>query len=369
MIHLSLYPLWIVDIFGSLLMLVLAGLCLQQVFILYRRDREDVLNTYLLWLVAAIFFFSLFRSLGHLVRHLLILTGHGHLWRQLMPLSGGLNSVAFIVIFAVTLFFRNVLLIVNRMASDRIKIETTSRQLLNLSRDVELMISDRTRAEMALDLAHQIRNPVMIIGGLFKRMCRGMSGNDPQAAGYREKIAAQLERLEGLVAGLEEIKGTAREHFQPVELNGLVQRAVDVVRTEAEKKAISLHYIPAGTQLPFFGNRQYLMVALLHLLRNSIEACGRGNSITVAISATGEGGKVHIRDDGPGIPRHVLEHIFEPFYSTRDGSTGLGLPYVRQIIREHRGDITINSNKGHGVSVELMLPSHLNELHREVSEF
>ncbi len=362
MTRLALYPLWFVDVAGSLAMLILAVLCLHRVLVLYRRDPEDALNMYLLWLVAAIFSFSIFRSVGHLVGHLLVWTGHGAIRTRLAPLTGGLNSITFIVIFAVTLFFRNVLILVNRMAGDRHNIETISRQLLILNRDVEEMISDRTRTEMALNLAHEIRNPVMIIGGLFRRMCGSLAARDKEAARYKKKIDQQLERLNSLVAGLEEIKAASRVHFTTIELNRMLGEVVEIVRPEAQKKGIELNFAPASGPLPFLGNKQYLRVALLHLLRNSIEACGRGDRIDVQVMQDAAGVVVLIRDTGPGIPRYVLEHIFEPFYSTRDGSTGLGLPYVRQIIREHRGDIDITSTRGEGVKVELHLPTHLGEL-------
>lgn len=362
MTHFSLYPLWIFDIVGSVAMLVLSLFCMQQVIILYRRDRGDALNIYLMWLITALFAFCIFRSLGHLVKHLLVFSGHPDIWTRIAPLSGGLNTVTFVVIFAVTLFFRNVLVIMTRMANDREKIETTSRQLLALNQDVEFVVSDRTRAEMALNLAHEIRNPVMIIGGLLRRLYKAIPEGSRQSQEYRREIRHQVDQLEALVAGLEDIHSASQQHFRTIELNALLRDALDMVRPEAESKGIEVNFKPSSTRLPFQGNQHYLKVALLHLLRNSIEACDEGNHIEITTELTPTGALARIRDDGPGIPRHVLQHIFEPFYSTRDGATGLGLPYVRQIIKEHRGEIRITNNEEKGVTVELEIPSHLTEL-------
>lgn len=362
MISLSLYPIWGFDIAGSLAMLFLSSLCMRQVMILYKQDREDALNTYLMWLISALFAFCIFRSVGHLVKHLLVFSGHPDIWTWIAPLSGGFNTIAFIVIFAVTLFFRNVLIFMNRMTSDRIKIETTSRQLLSLNQDMEFVVSDRTRAEMALNLAHEIRNPVMIIGGLLRRLYRTASEESEQGQKYQQEIKNQIDQLESLVAGLEDIQSVSQEHFKTVELNELLRDAIEMVQSEADSKGIEMSYQPSTTKLPFKGNQQYLKVALLHLLRNGIEACSAGNYIKISTELSRRGLLVRIRDDGPGIPKQVLEHIFEPFYSTRDGATGLGLPYVSQIIKEHRGEIRITNNQGKGVTVELQIPSHLNEL-------
>ena len=364
MIHFSLYPLWAIDIAGSLAMFILSSLCMRQVMILYKRDREDALNTYLMWLIAALFAFCIFRSVGHLVKHLLVFADHPDIWAKIAPLSGGLNTVAFVVIFAVTLFFRNVLVFMNRMTSDRVKIETTSRQLLSLNQDIESVVSDRTRAEMALNLAHEIRNPVMIIGGLLRRLNRTASDGAHLDEEYHREIKQQIKQLESLVAGFENMQAASREHFKPVELNELLVDAVEMVRPEAEGKGIEMSFQPSATRLPFQGNQQYLKVALLHLLRNSIEACSAGNQIKIITELSSKGALARIEDNGPGIPVPVLQHIFEPFYSTRDGATGLGLPYVRQIINEHRGEIRVTSNRGRGTAVELQIPSHLSELQR-----
>ena len=356
--QISLYPFWYFDIAGSIAMVVLSAASMHLVLRLYRRDPENALNTYLLWLISAIFVFCLFRALGHLVKYVLLFSGHDTLWHRIAPVSGGLNSITFVVIFAVTIFFRDILTIMNRMTRDRLKIEKTSSQLLELNRDIEAVVSDRTKAEMALQIAHGIRNPVMVIGGLLKRLYRDSTPSAGERK-VRDAILDQIRQLEHLVRGFENLQMQFENHFSTIELNALVHDALEIVRHEAEQKKITILFTPSSTPLPLYGNQQYLKVALLHLLRNAIEACGENNHIRVAVGQTGEGAMVRIEDNGPGIPGEVLEHIFEPFYSTKAGATGLGLPYVRQIIHEHRGDIRIRSTPGVGTSVQLTFPTHL----------
>ena len=361
--HLFSFPplLWI-DLVGSLSMVVLSMLCMRQALVLYRLDQENPLNTYLLWLVSALFIFCLFRSVGHLVKHVLLCSNQYEVWAGIAPLSGGLNTAAFIIIFAITLFFRDVLIFMNRMTRDRSKIETTSRQLLSLNREIEEVASDRTKAEMALNLAHEIRNPVMIISGLLKRLRKtAVEGAMPDEQYHRE-IKQQITQLEALVARFEGMQEATREHFQEIRLNGLLNEAVAKVHAEAEKKDIELEFVPSRTSQSCHGDRQYLTAAFLHLFRNGIEACQSGDRIEVSTEAADIGTRIVIEDDGPGIPQHVLEHIFEPFYSTRDGATGMGLSYVQQIINEHRGEIHIDSTRGKGTRVEVFIPGFLNEL-------
>ncbi len=361
--ELSLYPVWIIDGVGSIGMMLFASLSMREALILHKRDREDAICIYLMWLVAALFSFCVFRSLGHLVKHLLVFSGNAAVWAEIAPLSGGLNTVTFIIIFAVTLFFRNVLVMMNRMTSDRLKIESTSRQLMTLNQNIESVVSDRAKAEMGLKLAHEVRNPVMIIAGLFRRFSSTGSGDQEEKyQKYCKEIQRQIVQLESLVASFENMQSSSKQSFKILELNAMLSDAIDMVRPEAERKGVDLVFQQSDISLPFQGHQQYLNVALAHLLNNSIEACGSGNHIKITVEQTGQGALATIRDDGSGIPGKVLEHIFEPFYSTREGATGLGLPYVRLIINEHRGEINITSVPGRGTTVKLLLPSHLTEL-------
>lgn len=357
----SLVPLFIFDIAGSLAMLILSILCIIQAVKLYSRDKENALYTYILWLIAALFSFCVLRSIGHLVKHLLLYYGYTGTWAVISPFNGSLITITFVVIFSSTLFFRNMLVIMNRMSSDRERIKQTSTQLLELNRDIESVVRDRTKVEFTLQLAHEIRNPVMVIAGLLRRMSCSEEHKEINQK-YREAILDQTKKLEAIVYRFEEFQTGEYEYFGAIEINAMIHDSVDIIRSEAESKGVELIFQPGEGKLLCRGDTRYLKVALLHVLRNALEACGPGNRIKISTCQIPKGLSIRIYDDGPGIPPKVLEHIFEPFYSTKDGSTGLGLPYVQQIIREHRGEIHINSLPGHGVTVEITLPSHLNEL-------
>ena len=360
---LSLIPLYLIDICGSMAMLVLSTLCMQQAVKLYFRDRENALSTYILWLTSALFSFCLIRPVGHFVKYYLLFTNRAAIWQKIAPISGSLITVTFIVIFASTLFFGSMLLIMNRMIRDRKKVEETSSQLLELNKDIESVVSDRTRAELALQLAHEIRNPVMVISGLLQRMtCR--QEDRERNRRYRKTVLDQTSKLEAIVNRFEELQDGGQDHFSAIEINELTRDSVKIIQAEAEIKGISITFFPAAEPLFCRGDARYLKVALLHVMRNALESCSAGDTIRVETKQVPTGASITIIDDGPGIPPEVLEHIFEPFYSTKEGSTGLGLPYVRQIIREHRGEISIESTFGQGCTVTIILPTHLSELQR-----
>ncbi len=363
--RISLVPLYLIDICGSLAMLTFSILAMREALKFYLQDRENALATYILWLTSALFSFCLIRPMGHLVKYFLLFSDNIDIWNRISPIAGGLITVTFVIIFASTLFFSNMLKIMNRMVRDRHKVEQTSAQLLELNRDIESVVSDRTRAELALQLAHEIRNPVMIIGGLLKRMTCVEKDRERNMK-YRDMVLQETSKLEGIVNRFEELQDASQDHFSVIELNALVADSVKMLRAEADLKGVTISFQPgqAGQPLLCRGDARYLKVALLHIIRNALESCSSGDWIRVETDQNKEGAIIRVMDNGPGIPPEVLEHIFEPFYSTKEGSTGLGLPYVRQIIKEHRGDISIASTFGQGCTVTITLPTHLGELKR-----
>jgi signal transduction histidine kinase len=112
------------------------------------------------------------------------------------------------------------------------------------------------------------------------------------------------------------------------------------------------------------GSKHLITIAIIHVLRNALEACRKGNRIEVVTRPAEKSVHIIIRDTGPGIAPDLVEHIFEPFYQTNTGTTGIGLPYIKQIVEEQKGTISLTSETGKGTSVLISLPPLLGELSR-----
>lgn len=352
----------LVDIVGCIAMIILSIACLNIALDLRRKDPENAMNNYLAWLFSAIIAFCLSRSMGHIAKHLMLFMGMSDLWRRTSPYSGAVNTITFIIIFAVTLFFRDMLSIMAKMTRDKERIQKTGSQLLELNQDIETIVADRTRTELALKFAHEIRNPVVIIGGLLCRM-KGIFENARKIKEY-DMIMEQTSRLDMLIKKIEEVQPEIEKKFIPVDLNQITRDVIDLVEAAAQSRQISIVAEYSPMPLIFQCNSQLIKAALHHLFFNAVEVCGPGNTIEVSTKGCKKGVELFIKDDGPGIPDEILQHIFQPFYSTIKGSTGLGLPYVRQIISEHMGIIDIQSREGKGTTVHLVFPPMLGELKR-----
>ncbi len=356
-------PLWTVDLVGSLAMIVVSTMCLGVARKIFRRDPENALANYLLWLCIAIFAFSVSRSLGHIIKHILYFSGYSHLWQALSPISGSINSITFVVIAAITLYFRRTATIMERMTRDRDKISAFSRELLELNRDIEAIVAERTQTEMALFVAHGVRNPAMIIGGMARKM-KKLSPECWAGNSSVDTILMETAKLESLVQKLGTSQPLAKKEFTSVDLNEIAAAALRTMAQAAKAKDIALvsDYHPAP--LIFLGSKHLITIAIIHVLRNALEACKAGDRIEVVTRPAANAVQIGIRDNGPGIAPEVVAHIFEPFYQTSRGPTGIGLPYVKQIVDEQKGTITLTSTEGEGTTVLISLPPLLGELSR-----
>ena len=361
MITISMLPIMFLDFAGALAFILLSGLCLKHALALVQADRESPLAIFLLWFCGALFALALSRSSGHILKHLLTLSGREDLWLFVAPYSGSINSMAFIVIASVTLFFNRIETIMERMVRDREKIEKNSQDLFRLNKDIEAVIAERTRASIALRVAHEVRNPITIIGGMVRRLLNVYPAEE-EGRLKLVHILDQARKLENLVSKFESVRPESKKIFAPLDLNPIVTEAVESLQEEARSKEVSLLPTLSQTPLFFHGNSSLIKIAIAHLLRNAVNACGKQNRIIITTEMTSAGCQVEITDDGPGIPKEMLEVIFDPYLHVNRQSTGLGLPYVKQIINEHMGTVTVTSEPGKGATVLIILPTHLGEL-------
>jgi signal transduction histidine kinase len=269
--------------------------------------------------------------------------------------GAAINTFTFILIASVAVFFHHFRHIYRRMSANHAELETFSRDILNLNRDLETMVMERTMAEMALGVADGIRNPICVIGGFSRLLLKRLPGDDPTQE-WLTSIAAETKRMEEMVTKFESLAEKREYFFGQEDLNQVVESTLTMLAPEFEAKEIQLQ-----TSLwpePLMGkiNGHLLRVALSHLVRNAIDATPRGGSITLTTRREGDQAHLELEDTGRGMPPEIVEQVFTPFYTTKIGGSGLGLVFVRQIVEEHRGSIKIDSEVGRGTRIIINLP-------------
>lgn len=205
-------------------------------------------------------------------------------------------------------------------------------------------------------VAHQIRNPLLVIGGFASRLLKGNTLQDRQ----REWVGAIEEsghRLEGIVNAVSEYSSVKVGERTECPLSQLAEQArataAALLPRQAEEATWDLP--EAGPTL--LVDRQLFCRALGELFRNSLEAAGNEPAeIAVSFRRSRHGLLISVTDQGPGFREEDLPFVFDPFYSTKPVAVGMGLCLAEHIIREHGGRVSVGNGKHRGARLDITLP-------------
>ncbi len=182
------------------------------------------------------------------------------------------------VIASITLYFRRTETIMTRMARDRIS--TFSRELLKLNRDIEAIVAQRTETEMSLFMAHEVRNPAMIIAGMARKIKKSSPENGV-GKNYIDAILTETAKLESLIQDLGKSQPPGQKEFASVDLNEILATALMPMGQEAQAKEVALVTEYHPSPLIFLGSKHLMTIVIIHVMRNAIGACKGGDRIEV----------------------------------------------------------------------------------------
>jgi len=140
------------------------------------------------------------------------------------------------------------------------------------------------------------------------------------------------------------------------DLNQVVSNLLDFVRYELEEANVVLAEELAENLPPLMLDEKYLKQAILNIIKNAISAMPQGGTLSVATERNGDEAILRITDTGEGMSDEVLAKIFEPYFTTRDFGSGLGLTLVYKVVKEHMGEIAVSSQEGRGATFTITLP-------------
>ncbi len=146
MMSFSFLPIHVVDVVGSILMILLSFMCLGAVFELKKTDPYNVIWIYLLWLCYGLAAFAISRSLGHILKQYLIFSERQFIWESIRPFSGAINTLAFVFVGSVTLFFERIWKIHQQVLKDKLSLQAAHGELLVLSQNLEHLVAERTKS-------------------------------------------------------------------------------------------------------------------------------------------------------------------------------------------------------------------------------
>ncbi len=221
----------------------------------------------------------------------------------------------------------------------------------------KLILSERLVAmsHLVQGVAHEIRNPVTTIGG-FARRIKKILKKDPEVDKYLSAILEESERLESLVRQVHEYTSVLAATFALDDIRATLHEVVNKFEPIAQQQGVSLvTKIDESLPLTRMASAQ-IMTALSNIMENALESMPNGGELVLEAKQRNSQLFIKILDTGYGIRQEYLNSVYDPFFSSKTHGAGLGLAVVYQIVKNHDGEITIQSQKGNGTSVAIQLP-------------
>lgn len=207
----------------------------------------------------------------------------------------------------------------------------------------------------AAHIAHEIKNPLMLIGGFSRQVFESLDSDNPNRKKLKI-IIEEIKRLEALLVNVSDFTKLTQPVKSVEDIKAVVEDVCNLVSSELIRQDIEFTQ-SVDTNIPpmSFDPRQIKQV-LINLFKNAVEAMPRGGKIHLSATLEGKAVRITITDTGKGIPSEKLGDIFNPFVTTKPKGTGLGLAISRKIIEDHGGTIDIKSKLGEGTTCIIILP-------------
>ena len=213
-------------------------------------------------------------------------------------------------------------------------------------------------------LAHEIRNPLSTVGlnaALLREMIED-AGMEPEvkhrALKRLDALGRETDRLRDILEDFLQYAGRMNLSATPVNMVELLQELDDFFHPQCDQANVRCDLKVPGEPLTVTADAPLLKQALLNLMLNAVQVLDgkEGANLQLVLSTQDGFVKIQVRDNGPGIEQERLDTIFRPYWSSRAGGTGLGLPVTRRIVEAHHGEISVQSTLGEGTCFEIVLP-------------
>lgn len=370
-------PIRSVDLIGSILMIVFSFLCVRTAYQITKNQPDSVIWIYLFWVCCGFAIFAISRSAGHILKQVLLLTGHDGLWESIRPFSGAVNTLAFLLVASITLFFERTWRVYQEMSQSQKDLRMAHRDLVYMNQNLEQLVEERTQAlaqtekqiaqaeklasigQLSSGIAHEINNPLGIILGYTQLLLR-QEVEDSERYTDLKTIEKHVKNCKAIVENLLNFARSSKSKTGPVSIKELVDDVVQFVGRQSERDGITFE-VCHDPDIPVMNlDEKKIKQVLINLLMNARQAIDSNGIINVSTwyDASTRQATIQVQDTGNGIDAENLSRIFDPFFTTKPTGkgTGLGLSVSYGIIKDHGGRITVESEKGKGATFTVELP-------------
>jgi PAS domain S-box-containing protein len=232
------------------------------------------------------------------------------------------------------------------------------------------MEEEKLRAErlavigaMSARLAHEIRNPLSsitlnidLVRDEVESLARDKASAGEESRSLLRSIDSEVRRIQRVTEDYLQFARMPKPRRELISLNGMLSQELSFLQALFEATAVEVLTVLDESLPSIQADDDQLWQAILNLIRNAIEAMPKGGTLTLSTTRSASGVVLRVHDTGKGMTEQEREQIFKPFFSTKSGGTGLGLPLTQQIIAEHGGRIQCESQPGEGTTFVIELP-------------
>ncbi len=227
------------------------------------------------------------------------------------------------------------------------ELEFKNRELAHKARLADL-------GQMASHVAHEVKNGLVPIT-LYLNLLRRRLLPDEQGLGILQKVEAGFQSLNTIVNDLLSFAAHRQPSPQTFLVNTMLEELIESIEPQLEAQAVDVELdIPPHTTLS--ADREMMRRAVLNLLLNSLDVMPRGGSLVITTFVSRRGFELEVADSGPGITGEQQQRMFEPFYSTKESGTGLGLAMVQRVVEAHGGTVEVRNCPEGGAAFTLFIP-------------
>jgi PAS domain S-box-containing protein len=216
---------------------------------------------------------------------------------------------------------------------------------------------------MSAKLAHEIRNPLSsivlnidLVRDEIEALARTSETTPDEARSLLKSIDSEVRRIQRVTQEYLQFARLPKPQRETVLLHEIIEQRFAFIQSLFDAAGVTLHTQLDHAAPPVHADEEQLWQAILNLARNAIEAMPEGGTLQVSVESAGDDTLLVISDTGKGMSTDEAKNLFKPFYSTKPGGTGLGLPLTQQIIHEHGGRIEVQTVPGQGTTFTIRLP-------------
>lgn len=225
-----------------------------------------------------------------------------------------------------------------------------------LSNELSRLDSLNIIGEMAAGVAHEVRNPMTVIKGylqMFRQKEQATAADTHKLEQY-DTILEELERVETIISDFLSLARSKESSFVAVDLNALIKELSSLIFTDALKNDVVLSLNLAENLPPVLLDNNAIKQLILNMVRNGIDAIQGRGVLTIGTERQENTVILSVHDTGCGIPPSVLDNVFNPFFTTKETGTGLGLSVCKSIVERHGGKIEVESEPNKGTTFKII---------------